>query len=113
MEINKENYRFFVETMRRNGVAAQQIHQLLCTAWEDQAPSLPTVYRLLDEFASGSRTSFEEKSRSGRPTSACTSENVAEIEQLIEQDPRITLDELADETDISHGTVYKIVTVNL
>jgi hypothetical protein len=113
MEMNKESYRFFIETMRRNEMNAQQVHQLLCTAWEEKAPSLATVYRLYGEFSTGSRNSFHDSKRSGRPSSACTPENVDEIDQLIHGDPRITLDELTYETGISHGSVYKIVTVNL
>ena len=113
MEVSKECYRFFIETLRRNGKTQQEIHQLLQTAWGDESPSLATIYRLYSEFSTGSRGSFQDGERTGRPKSACTAEKVDEINMIIQCDPRVTVDELATETGICHGSVYNILTVNL
>ncbi len=99
--------------MRRNGFKAGKIHQLLCNAWQERAPSESTVYLLFGEFAAGSRVSFEDKERCGRPKTAITPENVAATDQLIQEDNRITLREMVTQLGICHGTLYTIISVHL
>ena len=72
MEITKECYRFFIEALCRNGSTPSEIYKLLYQAWKDEAPSQATVYKLFSEFSSGTRNSFHDSVRSGRPTSSCS-----------------------------------------
>ena len=113
MEVSKEAYRFFIETMRRNGSTPGQIFDILSNAWKDESPSKATVYRVYQEMQSGVRTSFEDEKRSGRPKTACIPENADHVQELIKVKPHITIQELAEEVDISQGSVYTIVTVYL
>ena len=113
MDVTKESYHFFIETMRRNGSKPLEVHQLLHDAWKEKAPSQTTVFRLYKEFSTGSRDSFEDSERSGRPHTACTPENVDAVDQLIQENSRITLREIEKELDISRGTIHTIVSVHL
>jgi len=113
MDMKKENYRFFIETMRRNGTKPTEIYQFLYQAWQDNAPSQATVYRICTGFESGSREAFSDDGRSGRPISVCIAENVNAVNKIIKKDPRVTLRELKDQLGISFGSVHSIVSVNL
>lgn len=44
MQSERDNYRFFEETLERNGVSAQSIQQLLVDAWVEETLSLATAY---------------------------------------------------------------------
>lgn len=67
MEFKHEHVRFFCETMRRNDVKATQCHEYLQNAWPEQAPTMNSVYRYYRDYAHGSRESFTDANRSGRP----------------------------------------------
>ena len=47
--------------------------------------------------------------RNGRPVDVSTPEAVQAVEDLIRSDRGVTLDEIATNLDISHGTVHAIV----
>lgn len=113
MEVTKEGYRFFIETMRRNGRTAAEINQYLVKAWGEEAPSQATVYRTYKDLASGVRTEFSDDQHCGRPKTVCVPERVDEVDKIITQNPRITIAELVEETGISQGSMYTIVTVYL
>ena len=49
----------------------------------------------------------------GRSISVTNQEHEERVQELLEEDRRITCDEIATEIGISHGSVYKILTDNL
>ena len=105
MECTKEYYRFFIVTMQRNGYEPKPIYDMLTTAWGDKAPSLATVYR---NFQSDSST-FEDQARSGRPSTSTTPEKANAAKAMIQEDRHMTVDEIAEGLDISHGSAYNIL----
>ena len=105
MQCTRENYRFFVETMKRNGVDAQSIRQLLVNAWAGEAPSLATVYR---HFAKD-ESSTEDQPRSGRPRTSITDENIEAVRNMLANDRHLTVDEIVEKLSISHGSAYSIL----
>jgi hypothetical protein len=113
MEVKKNSYRFFIETMRRNGETPAAIHQYLTTAWKEEAPSRSTVFRTYSELQSGARTSFSDGEHSGRPKTVCNREMTEAVEKLVAENPRITIEEITEETGVSHGSAYTILTVYL
>ena len=64
------------------------------------------------EFQDG-RTDCSNLQRAGRSASGSTEEKINEVQALIQQDRRITVDQMATELDISHGTAWHIVNENL
>jgi hypothetical protein len=57
--------------------------------------------------------SVEDDKCSGRPSTSKTTENVEKIKELIHEDHRRTIHELADAVGISYEVRQKIVTKNL
>ena len=62
-------------------------------------------------FRNGTRhkDNISDKRKPGRPRSARTDESVTKVMSLVLDDRRITIDQLHHETDISVGTIYKIL----
>lgn len=110
MQCDRVNYRFFITTMIRNGFDAPVIHQYLVNAWgQQESPSLSTVYRLISEVKSGARSSFEDSSRCGRPSTASSERNVSLIQEMVAGDPSISIRALSDTLDISSSSVHAIL----
>ncbi|XP_018301783.1 uncharacterized protein, partial [Mycetomoellerius zeteki] len=65
-----------------------QIKAELDAVYGDSAPSFATVKRWVAEFKRG-RTSLADGERSGRPTTATTTDNIEEIHQMIIDNRRI------------------------
>jgi hypothetical protein len=59
------------------------------------------------------RLKAEDDKRSGRPSTSRTTENVEKIQELIWEDRRQTIHELADTVGISYGVFLEILTENL
>jgi hypothetical protein len=57
--------------------------------------------------------SVENYERSGRPRTSKTTENVEKIRELIHEDRRRAIRELADTVGISYGVCQEILTENL
>ena len=51
----------------------------------------------------------EDEQGSGRPVTETTPENIDQIRDLIDDDPYLTVDEIEEQTGISHGTVQRII----
>ena len=79
---------------------------LECKVWF--CMSRANFYKWVQAFKDG-RESITDDLRSGRPVDVSTPEAVQAVEDLIKSDRRVTLDEIATNLDISHGTVYAIV----
>jgi len=59
------------------------------------------------------RTSVDGDEHKGRPTSCTTPENVARIQELVRQDRRRTIHDIAEEAGIGYGTCQRILTEEL
>ncbi len=76
--------------------------------YHDSAPPNPTVYRWIQEFRAG-REAVDNAPRSGRPSTAQTADMVAAVQQIVDQDRRVTIDAIAEDLGISHGSVHSIL----
>ncbi|CAF1395072.1 unnamed protein product [Adineta steineri] len=96
--------RSYIKTRWLLGLTATQIYNELTTAYGQDAVSYRTVARWIERF-SNEREGLEDNPRSGRPLSAITQRNIDEVKDLVNDDPHITIDYIADILDISHGSV--------
>ena len=89
--------------------SATETFEMLQQAYGNEAMSRARCFEWHSRFKSG-RTSLEDNERSGRPSTSTTPENFEEIKQIVYQDRRITINEVADIVDASFGTVQAILT---
>ena len=76
------------------------------------APSYATVKRWAAWFREGGEE-VEDVARPGRPATETTSANIEQVRLLIDDDPHITIEEVQERTDLSHGTVQRIIADHL
>ena len=107
-EIEKEHIRVYIRTRSLLGFTATEIHRELTTAYGHDTVSFSTVAHWIRRFASG-RDSFEDDPRSGRPVTIVTPKNITAVEQLVNDDPHISIDYIASMLGISYGSVDTIL----
>ena len=83
----------------------------LSTVFGDEAPPLRTVQRWSEWFRDG-REDIEDEERAGRPIAETATENIQQIQDLINDDPYITVNELKRESGISHGIIQRIISTS-
>ena len=91
--------------MKKNTVQAQQ---WLEKYYGDSAPSKTTICRWYAEFKRG-RTDTEDAERSGRSNEVLTSETIKKVYQIVFENRKLKLREIADTLKISYGSVYAIL----
>jgi transposase len=85
---------------------------MLREAFGENSLSRAAVFEWHSRFKPG-RVSVEDDKRSGRPSTSKTTENVEKIRELVHEDRRRTIHELADTVGISYGVCQEILTENL
>ena len=73
-----------------------------------KAPSYPTVAEWAKRLREG-REDLNDDPRSGRPVSELTDENIELVQQVINNDPYSTYDEIIAEICLSYGTIKRII----
>ena len=110
--MNKEHFRFYIKIRTALNIPPSVIYNELHSVHGDQVPCLRTVERWAKWFCEG-REEIEDEARSGRPVTETTSENIEQIRLLIDNDPYFTIEELQEQTDLSYGTIHRIITSHL
>ncbi|CAF4048827.1 unnamed protein product [Rotaria sordida] len=110
--MGKENFRFYIKVRTALNVEAITICDELRTVFGDEAPSYRTIARWAQWFREG-RKEIEDEERSGRPVTESTPENIEELRSIISDDPHATIAELQEYTDLSYGTVHRILSDHL
>ena len=86
------------------GKTGQEIHCELTNVYGSSAPSYAQVKFWVGEFKR-SRTSLEDKTRSGRPSDATAEEMCNKVWDLVYSNRRIKVEEIANALHISQGSV--------
>jgi hypothetical protein len=94
------------------GKSATETHEMFREAFGEHSLSQTAVFRCHSCFKAG-RVSVEDDERSGRPSTSKTTENVKKSRELIHEDRRQTIHELADTVGISYGVRQEILCVAL
>jgi [histone H3]-lysine36 N-dimethyltransferase SETMAR len=108
MESAIQHQRDIIFFLWKEGVPGAQIEERLTGVFGEAALGKRAVYQWIQRFKDG-RTTTDDDDRSGRPCSSATAENIQAVEELILQDRRITVKEIADMRGISVGTVSGII----
>ena len=110
--MGKENFRFYIRVRTELNIPPSVIHDEWSSASGDQAPSLRLVQRWCELFREG-REDIEDEIRSGGLIIETTDENIERVRVLIDDDPYITTEEVQAETDLTYGTVQRIISDHL
>jgi histone-lysine N-methyltransferase SETMAR len=108
MNLSREHFRAMIFYDLKVGLSASQCTERLQSAFGTSAPSQATVYNWFAELRRG-RQSLQDEARSGRPVSAGGEDSVSAVQQLLQDDPRLSVESIADRVGISSGTVSTIL----
>jgi [histone H3]-lysine36 N-dimethyltransferase SETMAR len=104
----REEQRSVIRFLWAKGSKPTLIHKQMSEVYGDTCLSLRHVYIWCKKFADGRQNVIDE-SRSGRPRTSCSDENVAAVDAIIQNDRRQTVRDIAKECEISIGTAYDII----
>ena len=90
------------------GKSATETLEMIQLGFGDQSLSRAQVFQWHSRFKTG-RTSVDDEERTGRPTSCTTPETVAQIQELIRQDRRLTIRDIAEEVEVGYGTCQRVL----
>jgi hypothetical protein len=111
MDPRKEQ-RVCVKFCANLGKSATENLTMIQQAFWDQSLSNAQVFQWHARFKTG-RTSVDDDKHTGRPTSCTTLETVTQIQELVRQDRRRTIQDIADEVRIGYGTCQWVLTEEL
>ena len=105
--MSKENIRFYIKMRAALNVQARDIHEELYSVHGDQAPCLRTVERWCQRFREG-QEELDDETRSGRPISATTPENIEQVRLIIDDDSHVTIEEIQEQTGLTYTLKKKV-----
>ena len=110
--MDKEHVCFYTKVHTVVDIQPIVIYNELHTVFGDQAPLLRTGQRWSKAFCEG-RDKVEDEERSGSAVTETTPENIDQVRDLIDDDPYLTIDEIEEQTGLSHGTFQQIISDHL
>ena len=96
----KEEQRSVTRFLWAEGVPGAQIHLRICAQYEDKVLSGRIVYEWIEMFENGC-TSVTDAERSGCPATATTTRNEERTLELIRENRRITVEEVAGRLNVT------------
>lgn len=106
--MEKSEFRVVIKHYFLKGKTQKETKEKLDKHYGKSAPSAFMVKYWFAEFKRG-RTSTKDEQRPGRPIEATTPEITKKIHDMILNDPKIKLRELAEASGISQGSVFNIL----
>ena len=91
----------------KNEIKCNKVWEMLTKAYGESAMSKTRVYEWYKRFQDG-REDVEDDERSGRPSTSTTDENVEKVEEMVMNNRRITIRDVADDVGISIGSCHEI-----
>lgn len=113
MNVTKENCRFYAYVEYKRNKKPKEIYEALYEVFGDDAPGYSTVKRWIADYEKGKGDLLTEELRSGRPVTAGGDNNADVINDLIDEDPHLSVRDLELETGLSSSTIHRILTNKL
>ena len=105
----EEEQRAVVRFLWSENVSGAEIHRRLQTQYgNNNCMSRRSVYEWIEKFKDG-RTSVKHQEGAGRPRTSTGLENVDRAKDMILQNRRIKVEEVATDLEISHGSAHEII----
>jgi histone-lysine N-methyltransferase SETMAR len=106
--MDKVEYRAVIKFFVKEGLTPNEIHSKYIKVYGDSSHSFSTIKKWTAEFKRG-RTSLEDDPREGRPKSATTPEIIEQVYDMILDDWRMKVREIAETIGISKERVGYIL----
>lgn len=91
-----------------NEIKAADALKMLQKAYGDSAMSQTQVYYWYKEFKEG-RLEVEDLPHDRRPQSSCSEENIEKVKEMVLENRRVTVREIAEDINISVGSAHTII----
>lgn len=91
----------------KNEIKCSEVCKMLTKAYGESAMSKARIYEWYKRFKEG-RENVKDDERPGRPSTSTTDENVKKVQEMVMNDRRITIREVADDVGISVGSCHEI-----
>ena len=102
-----EEQRAVIRFITAEGVKPNEVYRRMSAQYGSSCLNQKNVYKWMERFKEG-RTSKDEP-RQGRPSEVNTPEKQQAVNDLILAERRITVEEIAQQLDISTGTAHHII----
>ena len=96
--------RAVIEFLVKGEIPAAEIHQRLQCAYGSVCMGASSVRRWVKHFKDG-KMRIQDQPRSGRPRTASTERNKERVDEIIQDDRRVTVDTIARRLGIGHYAV--------
>jgi histone-lysine N-methyltransferase SETMAR len=107
--MDKTEYRAVIKCfVHIKGVTSNEIYSRFIKVYGDSSPSFSTIKKWAAQFKRG-RTSLEDDPREGRPKSTTTPEIIEQVHDMVLDDRRMKVREIAETIDISKERVEYIL----
>ena len=100
--------RVVIEFLAKEEIPAAEIHQRLQRAYGSVCMGASSVRRWVKHFKNGN-TSIQDEPRSGRRRTASTERNKERMDEIIQDDRRVTVDTIARTLGIGHNAVQEMI----
>ncbi|EGI63738.1 FLJ37770-like protein [Acromyrmex echinatior] len=111
MELNLQQ-RVCIKFYVKNGFNGAKTLEMLGNCFGSDVLKKTTVYEWHERFRSG-RESVEDNERSGRPSTSKTDENINKVREMLANNRKLTIREVAENLNIVYGSVQDIVVNDL
>ncbi|KAG5305654.1 SETMR methyltransferase, partial [Acromyrmex insinuator] len=103
MELNLQQ-RVCIKFCVKNGFNGAKTLEMLGNCFGSDVLKKTTVYEWHERFRSG-RESVEDNERSGRPSTSKTDENINKVREMLANNRKLIIRELAEDLNIAYGSV--------
>ena len=107
----KEEQRSVIHFLSSEGVKPVEIHRRMKVQYCDACLSLQQVYEWTRKFMNGI-SSVTDSPRPGQAHPVVTPEAITAVEDIVKENRRVTVNEIAAHLDMSHGSAHNIVRDN-
>ena len=106
--MDKFEHRAVIKYLQKKGLTPKQIHEDMQETLGTSAASYAMIKKWVAEFKRG-RESIEDDPRNGRPATSTSQENVNKICDMIIEDRRLKIREIAETVGISYERTQNII----
>ena len=110
--MDNHGFRAYFLVRYKLGKTVSEIHFDLVSTFPDSCPGFSTVKTWSREFRAGTFT-LEKRTSSGQPRETRTTENIAAVERLVANNPRMTPRQVTVEVSLPPTTILRILTEDL